>query len=289
MHRTIVADRYGFRLTVAEDYGYLIEGTYLDPLLARAAQLSRSNGRMRKQIAEVRLPNGLQVHAKYWVPRSALHSMKTLWRRNNIARETAQYIAFQGLGLPVAEFVLSAVRQLPLPELGVYLAGFLATRTVEGGRNLRELLQERRAPWVEDGRDRTSPVLEALAQMLATVHQCGLVHGDFAFKNILFAPDHRESRYQMVDLASRAQPLISQEGTSHYRYRDFLKMVLSIARSGLTQSHALQFLEFYLRAWGGREDSSKGANDLLGLCLSARDHRAREAVHRFALAANQPP
>ena len=282
MHKTMVTDRHGFRLTVAQDYVHLVEGTSLDPLFARAAYLSPPAGRMGKLIDRVRLSGGLRVHAKYWVPRRASHRIKTLWRRDRIASETKQYIRFEEANLPVVKFVLSAVRRLPLPGLGVYLTGFIVTRSMEGAPNLLQLFRERRAPWVADGRDRTSHVLEAVAQMLASVHQRGLVHGDFALKNILCMPGHRDPRYRMVDLASGTQALVSEDGARHHQYRDLLKMVLSIARSGLTQWHALQFLESYLQALDSSAGPARGADELLELCLSARDHRAREAARRFA-------
>ncbi len=281
MLRTIVTDRHGFRLTVAQDYAHLIEGTFLDPLFARAARLSTTAGRMGKLIRQVRLPGGLRVHAKYWIPRRASHRIKTLWRRDRIAWETKQYIRFEEASLPVVKFVLSAVRRLPLPRLGVYLTGFIVTRSMEGAPNLLQLLRERRAPWVAGGRDRTGHVLQAVGQMLASVHQRGLVHGDFALKNILYTPGHRDPRYRMVDLASGTQALVSQNGTRHHQYRDLLKMALSIARSGLTQSHALQFLGSYLHAGDSSPEPARGAHDLLELCLSARDHRAREVARRF--------
>jgi len=292
MLRTIVTDRHGFRLTVAEDYVYLLDGTSLDPLFALAAGRLPPGGwgsspptqpqpSASKQITQVQLPGGLRVHAKYWVPRRASRRMKTLWRRDRIAWETKQYIRFEEASLPVVKFVLSAVRRLPLPGLGVYLTGFVATRSMEGAPNLWQLLRERHAPWMAGGRDRANHVLEALGQMLASVHQHRLTHGDFTLWNILYTPGHTDPPYQMVDLATETQALVSEDGTRYHQYRDLLRTVVSIARSGLTQSHALQFLGSYLQAWDSSAEPSMGAHDLLELCLSARDHRPREAARYF--------
>ena len=263
MLRTIATDRYGFRLTVAEDYAYLLDGTSLDSLFARAARLPLPGGKMNKQITEVRLPDGLQVHAKYWAPPKASRMIRSLWRPNKIDREAQQYIRWQGSGLPVARFVLSAVRRLPFPAIGVYMTGFLATRSIEGGRSLRELLRGRRVPWVADGRDRSRQVLESVAQVLATVHKRGLAHGEFALRNVLYTTNHGEPRYGIVDLASAMHLPESEDGHYDGRLCDLIQMALSVARNGLTLSHALQFLESYLQAWDGRGPWAMTASELL--------------------------
>lgn len=268
----------GFHLVVAAKYADAIGDAVLDELLAEACRCSSAVRREKKLLWSRQLPGRLDVHVKYWAPRREKYRLKTLWRPTDIEEEAAQYVRFTNAGLPVPELLMWGCRRLPGVRFGVYIAGLVVTRTLDGTRSLRTLLGRGEPPWVCGGRRCTREVLGQLAGLLVRVHRSRLVHGDYMLKNCLYAPGEREGVYWMVDLASGWPLPPGDPKTERGRWRDLLRMVLSLARNGLSREDVVSFLESYVRAWQGDEHARGKAEEHLAFCLSLPDHRATEAA-----------
>jgi len=268
----------GFSLFVAERYEPLIDEAMLERLLAGACNCSSTQRKKRSFISVRRLPGGVQAHVKYWVPRFSKHRLKTLWQPSKLETEGRQYMRFMRLGLPVPELILWGYRRFPTSHLGVYMTGLIVTRTLEGMDDLRTLARLGRPPWLVGGRHCERDVMAELARMLVQLHRRGLVHGDYMLKNCMYAPSEQRRRYWIVDLES-GWPLPPEDPTDgRGRYRDLLRMVLSLARQGFSREDALFFLESYIRQWQGRSDTRQKAEQCLEFCLHMPDRRAAETA-----------
>jgi tRNA A-37 threonylcarbamoyl transferase component Bud32 len=181
------------------------------------------------------------------------------------------------------ELVLWGCRRFPVSRPGIYTTGLVVTRTVEGARNLSELLRERQPPWVQDGRHCEREVLTELARTLVKVHGADLVHGDYMLKNFLYIPGDGERRIWMLDLASGWPVPPGEPIDKAARLNDLLRMVISIARDGLSLEDALFFLETYLIHREGEAEAHRKAAECLQACLALPDHRASEVAQLFGL------
>lgn len=278
--------RRGFRLQVHRRHDSILEDPALDEILAGACQYSANLRRRVPLVSTWRLESGPQLHVKYWVPRKAHHRLHLIARPSKIEREANQYIRYERAGLPVADYVFSAVRRLG-GRRGLYLAGALATRTIEGARDLRALQQAGAAPWKKPGRDHTDGVLQHVADLLARTHRAGLVHGDFMLKNILYCPGRPAQPYCLIDLSS-GWPMRGGVDDRAGRARDLVRFICSLGRSGLSRPAARSFLESYSRAWDTTAPVRRATEDLFRLCMNAPDRKAAEAARLLDLDPQRP-
>ncbi len=275
MSEFVAARAGGFHLRLAADHANLLDCPSFMDLLGEARAYS-IGGRRQGLFREVRqLTEELRVLVKAWQPRRELHRLRTLWQASRPEREGRHHARFARAGLPVPELVCWGVRRFPSRRFGLYLAGLVVMRWVEGLRDLSELRRCGERPWAPGGPGPARAVLAELAGLLARVHGCGLIHGDYMLKNVGYTPD---GRLWILDLGSGwPLPAGDPEG-GRGRHRDLLRAVLSLARNGMGREDVLAFLECYLREREGEADAAGEARRCLERCLALPDRRAEEAA-----------
>ncbi len=245
-------------------------------LLSQARRYARARlqGKPSARHTTVRLPEGPRAHVKFWAPRRLEHRLMTLFRKTRIEREGTRHARLMDEDVRVPELVLWGVRRWPVPRFGLYEAGLILTRYIEGGKDLAKLLEAGEPPWEVNGRCAHAEVLDRLGRLVASTHNKGIVHGDFMLKNVVYSPT--DDRLWLIDLGSwRSSWRWSLRPGSRFP-NDLLRMVLSLARKGLHEREVLTFLDAYLRERGVENAPAGGPRACLRACLAVQDRRADE-------------
>jgi hypothetical protein len=283
MHTFLKKRIGGFSLRINTAYGTVAEESFLNTLIDDACRHFLNKNKVKFVST---LPNGTSIYVKFWRPRRAIHRVKTIWHPTRIEAEGRQYFQFTEKKLPVPDIVLWGSQRIPLSKFGIFKAGMVVTKQIDGGENLRTLYMQKIEPWTIRNLERKFEVLERVAQLLYSIHEKNLVHGDYMLKNIVFTPEKPNGRYWIIDLGSGWSLPLNKSLSSSERNRELCRMVYSLARNGFSRNDALYFLKSYICCEKGNNHSYKLAHNLekkyLDICLSQKDHRAIQATHLFA-------
>ena len=273
MHGFLKKKIKGFSFTINKSYADVVEESFLDDLIEDACRyaLKARNGNLPKE--NRLLSNGRSVYIKFWKPRRVLHHIKTIWHPTRIEIEGRQYPQFIKTKLPIPDIVLWGSQRIPLSKFGIFKVGMVVTRLIKRGENLSVLYKQKKQPWIVRNYHQRLEVLEKVAQLLYSIHEENLVHGDYMLKNIVFTPSKQNGKYWIIDLASGWSLASDKSLSSSDRNHDLLRMLYSLARNGFPQEDALHFLRTYSRHWQGDNQSHNmtkkcleiyGAPQLLG-------------------------
>jgi len=268
MHTFLKKRIGGFSLRINTAYGTVAEESFLNTLIDDACRHFLNKNKVKFVST---LPNGTSIYVKFWRPRRAIHRVKTIWHPTRIEAEGRQYF-----------HVLWGSQRIPLSKFGIFKVGMVVTKQIDGGENLRTLSMQKIEPWTIRNLERKFEVLERVAQLLYSIHEKNLVHGDYMLKNIVFTPEKPNGRYWIIDLGSGWSLPLNKSLSSSERNRELCRMVYSLARNGFSRNDALYFLNSYICCGEDNNHSYNLAKKYLEICLSQKDHRAIQATHLFA-------
>ncbi len=282
MHGFLKKRIKGFSLRINKSYETVVEESFLNTLIEDACRYSPKKRKENLPKTNRTLSNGTSVYVKFWRPRRAMHCIKTIWHPTKIEVEGRQYSQFIKNKLPVPDIVLWGSQRIPLFKFGIFKVGMIVTRQIKGGKNLRILSRQKMQPWTIRNHSRKFEVLERFAQLLYSIHEKNLVHGDYMLKNIVFTPEKPNGRYWIIDLGSGWSLPSNKSLSSSDRNHELCRMVYSLARNGFSRKDALYFLNSYICYGKDNNQSHNLAKKYLDICLSQKDHRALQAIHLFA-------
>jgi len=163
------------------------------------------------------------------------------------------------------------------------MVGMVVTKKIEGAENLSILSKQKIQPWTIRNHSQKFEVLERIAQLLHSIHEKNLVHGDYMLKNIVYSPEKPNERYYwIIDLGSGWSLPSNKSLSNSDGNRGLCRMVYSLARNGFSREDAVYFLNSYFCYGEGNNPSLNLAKKYLDICLSQKDHRALQATHLFA-------
>jgi tRNA A-37 threonylcarbamoyl transferase component Bud32 len=260
----------GFVFRINKKYESVVNTSFLQRLIDDA-----DSGEYAKRYR--RLPNGIPVYVKYWKPRHALHRVKTIWHPTRIEVEGRQYPEFIKNELPVSDIVLWGSRSIP-SRVGMFTSGMIVTKKIEG-ETLKKLYTLKTEPWVSGNHSKKFEVLGRIANLLYSIHEKKLVHGDYKLKNIMYTPEKPKGRYWVIDLASGWSLSQNESLNVSHLCRELCRMAYSLTKTGFSRSDILYFFESYVRCRNDKSDSSILAQKYLDVCFKrcskTRDHKSR--------------
>jgi len=260
-----------------------VEESFLNTLIEDACRHASQKRKGSLVKGNCTLANGTSVYVKFWRPRRAIHYVKTVWHPTRIEVEGRQYSQFIKNKLPVPNIVLWGSKRIPLSKFGIFMVGMVVTKKIEGAENLSILSKQKIQPWTIRNHSQKFEVLERIAQLLHSIHEKNLVHGDYMLKNIVYSPEKPNERYYwIIDLGSGWSLPSNKSLSNSDGNRGLCRMVYSLARNGFSREDAVYFLNSYFCYGEGNNPSLNLAKKYLDICLSQKDHRALQATHLFA-------
>lgn len=271
-----------FLFRINKSYETVVEESFLNTLIEDACRYTSFKKKRGLPKINRTLPNGTSVYVKFWRPRRAMHHIKTVWHPTRIEVEGCQYSQFTKNKLPVPDIILWGSQRIPLSKFGIFKVGMVVTKQIKGGQNLVTSYKQNIQPWTIRNHSQKFEVLERIAQLLYSIHEKNLVHGDYMLKNIVFTPEKPNGRYWIIDLGSGWSLPSNKSLSSSDRNHELCRMVYSLARNGFSRKDALYFLKSYICYGKDNNQSHNLAKKYLDICLSQKDHRALQATHLFA-------